>query len=224
MPSILYLVPTEFARAIYEAAAAAYNARPYADRDAGFDLYCAATQPNLLSGPTMIKQQVVAGYWDSERKMFRAYWMLPRSSISKTPLRLANSVGLIDAGYRGPIMAAVDGVYSVSQNERLFQLAAPDLLPWDEVRVVSEIPGGATARGAGGFGSTGTHSVLQTALVTTAEEVHAVMPSTITTTVHTLQNDFDTPSSRMSAISEDIRSESGSDQRSRSSMDFNSAW
>ena len=30
------------------------------------------------------------------------------SSISKTPLRFANSVGIIDAGYRGTIMAAVE--------------------------------------------------------------------------------------------------------------------
>ena len=32
-------------------------------------------------------------------------WLLmPRSSISKTPLRLCNSIGLIDAGYRGEVL------------------------------------------------------------------------------------------------------------------------
>ena len=152
MPYILFIVPTDDARATYETAANAYNARPYTERDAGFDLYSLET---VATGTTRVQQQVVAGFLDTHRNVFRAYWMLPRSSISKTPLRLANSVGLIDAGYRGPIMAAVDGMYTVSQNERLFQLASPDLLPWDEVRVVSEIPGGATARGEGGFGSTG---------------------------------------------------------------------
>lgn len=155
MPYILYIVPTSEARAVYEAGAAAYNARPYAERDAGFDLYSAQT---TVTGPPAgrIQQQIGAGFYDTTRGLFRAYWLLPRSSISKTPLRLANSVGLIDAGYRGPIMAACDGNYSVNSNERLFQLASPDLLPWDEVRIVSEIPGGPTLRGTGGFGSTGT--------------------------------------------------------------------
>ena len=37
-----------------------------------------------------------------------SYYLYPRSSIStKTPLVLANSTGIIDAGYRGNIMAAV---------------------------------------------------------------------------------------------------------------------
>ena len=34
------------------------------------------------------------------------YYLYPRSSISKTPLILANSVGIIDSGYRGNIKAA----------------------------------------------------------------------------------------------------------------------
>ncbi len=157
MPYILYLVPTEGARDLYTNAAAAYNARPYEDRDAGFDLYCAATDlSNIDTG--RISQQVVAAFYDTDRGLFRAYWMLPRSSISRTPLRLANSVGLIDAGYRGDIMAAVDGGgdgVTVGPGARLFQLASPDLLPWNEVRIVGVIPGGATLRGTGGFGSTG---------------------------------------------------------------------
>ncbi|SVA76917.1 uncharacterized protein METZ01_LOCUS129771, partial [marine metagenome] len=35
---------------------------------------------------------------------------MPRSSIAKTPLRLCNSIGLIDGGYRGEIMAVVDNI------------------------------------------------------------------------------------------------------------------
>lgn len=178
MPYILYLVPTEAARGVYESAAAAYNARTYGERDAGFDLFSAAS---VASGTSRVQQQVVAAFWDSGLEIFRAYWMLPRSSISRTPLRLANSVGLIDAGYRGTILAAVDGAYTVAEHERLFQLASPDLLPWDEVRVVSAIPGGPTLRDTGGFGSTGSGtegstsaSTISTALVATAEEVAAL--------------------------------------------------
>ena len=37
----------------------------------------------------------------------RGFWLLPRSSISKTPLRMANSIGLIDPDYRGNIIAAI---------------------------------------------------------------------------------------------------------------------
>jgi dUTP pyrophosphatase len=84
--------------------------------------------------------------------------MLPRSSISKTPLRLANSVGLIDAGYRGPLLAMLysTGVdISVAFGDRYFQIAGPELQPFERIEIVDEIPGGATIRGEGGIGSTG---------------------------------------------------------------------
>jgi dUTP pyrophosphatase len=152
MVNILYLVPSEGSCAEYERAATAYVSRPYEERDAGFDLFSAST---VCSGTSRIDQQCVAAYYDNGLNLFRAFWLLPRSSISRTPLRVANSVGLIDAGYRGPILGAVDGDHTVSQNTRLFQLVAPDLLPWDDVRIVPAIPGGSTARGTGGFGSTG---------------------------------------------------------------------
>ncbi len=156
MPSILYIVPAASAFDIYTSAASAFNARAYVDRDAGFDVFCEESAAQAAGCMTrMISQQLAAAYYDTDRGLFRAFWLLPRSSISKTGLRLANSVGLIDAGYRGTIKAACDGLDAIAANTRLFQLAAPDLLPWDEVRVVSEIPGGATLRGAGGFGSTG---------------------------------------------------------------------
>jgi dUTPase len=155
---VLYLVPaTPDVKAAYEAVAAAYLAKPLQERDAGFDLV--STGATAVAGTVAkISQQCSAAVYDSERSCFRAYWMLPRSSLSKTPLRLANSVGLIDAGYRGPLLAAVDAKapHVVEEMTRLFQIAAPDLLPFDEVRIVSEIPGGPTLRGAGGFGSTGT--------------------------------------------------------------------
>ena len=35
---------------------------------------------------------------------------MPRSSIVKTPLRLSNSVGVIDRGYRGQVTAVVDNL------------------------------------------------------------------------------------------------------------------
>lgn len=163
MPYHLYLIPNdESLKTIYTDAAKKYLEKSYSERDAGFDLYseyksfkkdsCEDEKQN------MIDQGCIAACWDSDRNMFRAYWMLPRSSISKTPLRLRNSVGLIDAGYRGHLLANVDCNsynYVVEQNQRLFQIATPELLPWDEIHIVDVIPGGQTLRGTGGFGSTG---------------------------------------------------------------------
>ena len=58
----------------------------------------------------------------------KAYFLMPRSSISKTPLRLANSIGLIDGGYRGELMAMCDNIkqeaYTVENGQRLFQIVA----------------------------------------------------------------------------------------------------
>ena len=85
------------------------------------------------------------------------FYLLPRSSISKTPLRLSNSVGLIDAGYRGEIMAPVDNIsdedYHVKPGDRLFQLVNADLEPFKTIKEVENLDN--TERGDGGFGSTG---------------------------------------------------------------------
>jgi dUTP pyrophosphatase len=83
------------------------------------------------------------------------YYLYPRSSISKTPLRLSNSVGIIDNSYRGELMVSVDNIkhdYTIKAGERLFQLCAPDLGPI-EFTIVDELT--ETVRGEGGFGSTG---------------------------------------------------------------------
>ena len=88
------------------------------------------------------------------------YYSYPRSSISKTPLMLANSVGIIDSGYRGPIIGAFRNIsydkepYVVEQNARLLQICAPDLRPI-VVELVNESFFKTTERGEGGFGSTG---------------------------------------------------------------------
>jgi len=84
------------------------------------------------------------------------FYMYPRSSISKTPLRLANSVGIIDSGYRGNLIAAVDNIknqdYAIRRGQRLFQICAPDLSRV-KITLVKELS--KTERGSGGFGSTG---------------------------------------------------------------------
>ncbi len=89
-----------------------------------------------------------------------SYWLVPRSSIAKTPLMLANSIGLIDAGYRGDIIAALRYVpntyldyesFTLGRGSRIMQICAPNLGKII-VRLVESLD--ETTRGAGGFGST----------------------------------------------------------------------
>ena len=85
-----------------------------------------------------------------------SYYLYPRSSISNTPLRMSNSVGIIDAGYRGNIMAALDNhsdePYVIKKGTRLFQICCP-ILSQINMKVVDELSD--TSRDTGGFGSTG---------------------------------------------------------------------
>ncbi len=85
------------------------------------------------------------------------YYVYPRSSIYKTPLRLANCTGIIDAGYRGELMAVFDNIsdegYELKPYTRLLQACAPDLMPFS-VRTVDK-DFNMTTRGEGGLGSTG---------------------------------------------------------------------
>lgn len=89
-----------------------------------------------------------------------AYYLYPRSSLSKTPLMLANHVGIIDSGYRGSLLAAVrkfpteSTEYTVEKHTRLFQICHPTLCPVFVV-LVAESDLNSSERGAGGFGSTG---------------------------------------------------------------------
>ena len=95
------------------------------------------------------------------------YYLYPRSSIVKTTFRLSNSVGIIDSGYRGEIMAVVDNIDTAHNDmktcitrymppmSRMFQICSPTLEPFMVKIVDSEEKLGLTERGNGGFGSTG---------------------------------------------------------------------
>lgn len=95
------------------------------------------------------------------KKTPQAYYLYPRSSIIKTPLRLSNSVGIIDRGYRGEITAVVDMIdhqrdtFDMYALDRHFQICHPSLEPFKVVMVNTKEELGLTDRGDGGFGSTG---------------------------------------------------------------------
>jgi dUTP pyrophosphatase len=139
-------------------------AKEYSDENAGVDLYCRDDVEIAPGQMAMLKLGIAAkmmGTRPGEDPYVHVdnyhYWLLPRSSISKKGLIMANSVGVIDRTYRGELMGAVVNVrgetVKVARGERLFQIVAPDMGYILKSVKVDEFD--ATARGVGGFGSTG---------------------------------------------------------------------
>jgi dUTP pyrophosphatase len=153
--------------------------------DAGFDLFVPSTSYfehpfetqflNLEVKAEMIYARTISSPKTSTfvEVNHTGYYVYPRSSISKTPLMLANQTGIIDSGYRGNLIAAVrylttgpidnnnPNIYELAENTRLFQICHPELLPIFVV-LVDESELSTTVRGSGGFGSTGTRGVIHT--------------------------------------------------------------
>jgi dUTP pyrophosphatase len=125
--------------------------------DAGFNLIC-PTDMEFPGFRTTTIDMNVRGAMTLEGAPV-GYFLYSRSSTgTKTPLRLANSVGVIDSGYRGTYITAFDNVrvpsFLVEKGQRLVQICPPNLTYPLRVELVEELNVN-TARGAGGFGSTG---------------------------------------------------------------------
>tara|TARA_Y100000992_G_scaffold152453_1_gene101659 strand:- start:2565 stop:3095 length:531 start_codon:yes stop_codon:yes gene_type:complete len=124
------------------------DSNPYPN--SGFDLFVPDDITVLPGEVKFISHEVKC-----EMKDRSGYYLYPRSSISKTPLMMANHVGIIDSGYRGNIIAAVRNVskapYIIDRGTRLFQICHATLKPF-YIQSVSELSD--TRRGEGGFGST----------------------------------------------------------------------
>ncbi|HET9311351.1 MAG TPA: dUTP diphosphatase [Actinomycetota bacterium] len=122
--------------------------------DAGLDLRANADVEVLPGERAMIATGVAVAIPDGHAGL-----VLPRSGLaSKHGLTLANSPGLIDAGYRGEVVVAavnLDRTESVklARGDRIAQLVVV-AIPHVEPAWADELP--ASARGADGFGSTGT--------------------------------------------------------------------
>ena len=126
--------------------------------DAGLDLR-SKREVTLVKGVrtlvgTGVRVKIPAGY---------VGFLIPRSSLSKRGIIMTNSVGVIDATYRGEIMASLMftshlAEYQVlERDERIVQLViVPIALPEVLVRYQDENEWNNTTRGTGGFGSTGT--------------------------------------------------------------------
>lgn len=136
--------------------------------DSGFDVLVPqqtifATDIDSKFIDMQIKCEMVYCEVDYDRLTTCAFTTHPRSSISKTPLMLANHTGIIDSGYRGSLIGAfrwlrsstyVLSQYVVDRYTRLLQICHPTLCPIYVVLVdASDLS--TSERGANGFGSTG---------------------------------------------------------------------
>lgn len=137
--------------------------------DAGFDLVATSIEVdehgNIIYG-TGLAFEIPEGY---------VGYVFPRSSISKKDVMLTNAVGVIDAGYRGEVMAkfkmAIEaGVMNTELGKHYFaktqyprnriyavgeRIAQLIIMPLPDIEMVEADNLSDTDRGTGGYGSTG---------------------------------------------------------------------
>ena len=118
--------------------------------DAGMDLTCVdwGITERYTEYDTGLSMEIPEGY---------VGLLFPRSSISKTNLILANCVGVVDSGYRGPIKLRFKEISGppggrYKTGDRVGQIIIMPV-PAFEFEEAEELTN--TSRGDGGFGSTG---------------------------------------------------------------------
>lgn len=136
------------------------NHSTYHKGDSGLDLFI-VNDVVIEAGETKLVDlgihcQLQSNVWYCPwKKVYNSYMMFPRSSISKTPLRLANSVGLCDAGYCGELKAPLyntsNEAFHLKKGDRYVQLVTPNLKQ-PSFEIVDTLRD--TTRSHGGFGST----------------------------------------------------------------------
>jgi dUTP pyrophosphatase len=122
---------------------------------AGLDLRACLAAPLLLQPGE--SQLVSSGIAIHVADPGHAAVILPRSGLGvKSGIVLGNLVGLIDSDYQGPLMISLwnrgAAPFTVQPLDRIAQLVVVPVVQV-ELEVVKEFA--ASARGAGGFGSTG---------------------------------------------------------------------
>lgn len=121
---------------------------------AGYDLFADVTEPTEIAPhetkmiSTGVAVAIPKGYFGG---------VFARSGLSaKEGLRPANCTGVVDSDYRGPVKVALhnDGeiVRTITPQEKIAQLV---VMPYLEVTFAEVEELDDTARGQGGFGSTG---------------------------------------------------------------------
>ncbi len=122
---------------------------------AGLDLRACVDAPLVLSPGAAQLLPTGLSIWLEDPGL--AAVILPRSGLGhKHGIVLGNLVGLIDSDYQGPLMVSCwnrgNAPYTIEPGERIAQLVVVPVVQVD-LQLVQEFT--ATARGAGGFGSSG---------------------------------------------------------------------
>lgn len=120
--------------------------------DAGLDLHAAQSTTIAPGGRALVPTGLAVAIPEGH-----AGFVLPRSGLAlRHGVTLLNSPGLIDAGYRGEVKVLLINhareAVTVARGERIAQLVL-QRVERAELDVVEDLP--PSARGAGGFGSTG---------------------------------------------------------------------
>ena len=129
--------------------------------NSGFDLFCPANIDCTHINKYMLDHNISCSMTYGGR--FVGYYLYVRSSTPiKTPLRLANNVGIIDSGYRGTIRGCFDIIdtksnFNFEKGNRYMQLCPPDIGKPMKVHIVDAFHnlGKKNNRNCDGFGSTG---------------------------------------------------------------------
>ena len=125
------------------------------DGDAGMDIY-AVSDAEIDKHGNMVYHTGLA----MEIPDGHVGFLYPRSSISKTPHALRNHVGVIDSGYRGEIIFKFGWVEAEPLNSSAVYRAGDRIgqiivMPYPRINFVEASKLSVSARGGGGFGSTG---------------------------------------------------------------------
>lgn len=130
--------------------------------DSGFDLF---VPEDIMLNPNQVNKIDFRIKCEMKKKKNNSYipsafYLYPRSSISKSKFRLANNVGIIDSGYRGNLIGMFDVIYSnedikCAKGTRLLQICSPTLEPFEIKLVENDNSLSTTTRNTNGFGSTG---------------------------------------------------------------------
>jgi dUTP pyrophosphatase len=123
---------------------------------AGLDIVAAVPETKPLELSPGTRALVPTGFALELPEGYEAQ-LRPRSGLAlKHGVTLLNSPGTIDADYRGEVMVLLINLgtdtFRVSRGDRIAQLVVAPVTHV-EVECIEELP--ATARGKGGFGSTG---------------------------------------------------------------------
>lgn len=122
--------------------------------DAGFDLTCSSITTEINERGQLIIVYHTGLAFEIPEGYFGA--LVPRSSIANKTLTLTNCIGIIDAGYRGEVMAKMKATTDVipavyKEGERFAQLL---ILPVPEVQFEESTELSESDRGENGYGST----------------------------------------------------------------------